>query len=204
MENLYIIYRHTSPSGKVYIGITSKKNPEHRWNKGRNYRNTTYFYNAIKKYGWDNIKHEILFYNVPEDRAKKLEISLIRHYKNLGISYNITEGGEGVLGLKHSEECKKKMSEIRMSKYTSEERKELSRKAGLCNKGNKYNRKTGFKKGYYKGCKKVSQYTPEGVLINTFDSVSIASDILNIPKQEIRRCAEGYRKTCRKFIFKYE
>lgn len=28
-ENNYVVYRHTSPSGKVYIGITSKK-PEKR------------------------------------------------------------------------------------------------------------------------------------------------------------------------------
>lgn len=32
----YIIYRHTSPSGKVYIGQTCQK-AEHRWNSGKNY-----------------------------------------------------------------------------------------------------------------------------------------------------------------------
>ena len=56
-----ILYRHTSPSGKVYIGITRDVNI--RWsNKG--YRYLTYnsiFGKAILKYGWDNIKHEILF-----------------------------------------------------------------------------------------------------------------------------------------------
>lgn len=37
--NSYTVYKHTSPSGKVYIGITKKK-PEYRWNHGRGYKET--------------------------------------------------------------------------------------------------------------------------------------------------------------------
>ena len=37
-EKKYSLYRHTSPSGKVYIGITSQP-VEHRWNHGRGYMN---------------------------------------------------------------------------------------------------------------------------------------------------------------------
>lgn len=55
----WILYRHTSPSGKVYIGITSKS-VNKRWNGGRGYKTCIYFYNAILKYGWDNIKHELM------------------------------------------------------------------------------------------------------------------------------------------------
>ena len=36
LSNSYIVYRHTSPSGKVYIGITSYK-AEIRWNNGKGY-----------------------------------------------------------------------------------------------------------------------------------------------------------------------
>ena len=104
-----ILYRHTSPSGKVYIGITRDVNI--RWsNKG--YRYLTYnsiFGKAILKYGWDNIKHEILFTKLSKDRAQRLEIELIRHYKNLGISYNITDGGEGTTGRKVSKSTREKM-----------------------------------------------------------------------------------------------
>ena len=99
----YKLYRHTSPSGKVYIGIT-KTSVYARWMNGRGYRRHCYaFYNAILKYGWDNIKHEVLFTNLLEVKAKSLEVDLIRHYKNLGISYNITDGGDGMTGYKHSE-----------------------------------------------------------------------------------------------------
>ena len=34
MEKKYKIYKHTSPSGKVYIGQTSQDNPVQRWKNG--------------------------------------------------------------------------------------------------------------------------------------------------------------------------
>ena len=36
MKN-FIVYKHTSPNGKVYIGIT-KQNPKQRWGNGSGYR----------------------------------------------------------------------------------------------------------------------------------------------------------------------
>lgn len=71
MDN-YIVYRHTSPNGKVYIGITSRK-PEQRWKNVNGYKDSPKFYNAIKKYGWDNFKHEILFDGLNEITAKLIE-----------------------------------------------------------------------------------------------------------------------------------
>ena len=99
MDN-WLVYKHTSPSGKVYIGITSRSANE-RWGKnGSRYRSnmTIGIGSAIKKYGWDNFKHEILFENINEISAKLIEIDLIYYYKKQGISYNITDGGDGQLG----------------------------------------------------------------------------------------------------------
>lgn len=92
----YCLYRHTTPSGKIYIGITAQK-VEYRWNNGKGYMNVKKgpFKNSILKYGWDNIKHEILFTHLSEELAKHLETELIRHYKGLLISLNITDGGDG-------------------------------------------------------------------------------------------------------------
>lgn len=33
---MYIVYKHTTPCGKVYIGITSKT-PSQRWQNGKGY-----------------------------------------------------------------------------------------------------------------------------------------------------------------------
>lgn len=35
-----------------------------------------------------------------------MEIELIRHYKGLGISYNLTNGGDGTNGYHHTDEYK--------------------------------------------------------------------------------------------------
>lgn len=89
----YTVYRHISPSGKVYIGITSME-PEKRWGKnGYGYRRQKYFNNAIRKYGWQNFKHEVLFSNLPEHVAKAIEFVVVKHYQDLGISYNVADGG---------------------------------------------------------------------------------------------------------------
>lgn len=95
--------------GKVYIGITSRK-PEYRWNKGSGYKEQPYFYKAIIKYGWDNIKHEILYTNLNKEEAEYKEIELIAKYKsnNNKYGYNIANGGN-VVGTM-SKETKQKIS----------------------------------------------------------------------------------------------
>ena len=47
-ENTFTVYKHTTPSGKVYIGITSV-DVKDRWMSGHGYRHNSYFENAIKK-----------------------------------------------------------------------------------------------------------------------------------------------------------
>lgn len=107
------VYKHTSPSGKVYIGITQQKTTK-RWENGNGYKNNKYFVNAIKKYGWNNFKHEILFENLTEEEAKLLEQMYIALYdsSNRKKGYNRTLGGDGVRGYYHSAETKEKLSKI--------------------------------------------------------------------------------------------
>ena len=71
---MYTVYKHTTPSGKIYIGITSN-DPKYRWKNGYGYMNNKYFFNAIKKYGWNNISHEILFTGLSEEEAYSKEIN---------------------------------------------------------------------------------------------------------------------------------
>ena len=88
IENKYFVYKHTSPSGKVYIGITRQKRVYRRWSNGYGYKKGTLIRNAINKYGWENIKHEILLTDQPEKAAKYAEKYLIRWYKMHKTSYN--------------------------------------------------------------------------------------------------------------------
>ena len=120
----WIVYKHTSPSGKVYVGITCQK-PERRWKGGTGYlrkdNHQPLFANAISKYGWNSFKHEIVLSDISKSEADYAEKYLIRWYKIHGLSYNITDGGDGGLGHKHSEETKKLISNLHKGmKYPKE------------------------------------------------------------------------------------
>lgn len=93
----YLVYKHTTPSGKVYIGITKRK-AEERWLEGRGYKYNKHFSNAIKKYGWSNIEHEIITKGLNEEDAKEMERFFIRMYKSYDpkYGYNKTFGGDSV------------------------------------------------------------------------------------------------------------
>ena len=115
MEFLWTLYRHISPSGKVYVGITHYENPNDRWMNGKGYNKCPFFFPAIIKYGWDNIKHEIIATNLTKEQACYEERKLIRHYKTLKLSYNSADGGVGHTG-SFSEEHRKHISESNRSR----------------------------------------------------------------------------------------
>jgi len=124
----WFVYKHTSPSGKVYIGITCKKRVNDRWLNGAGYKKCPYFSHAIHKYGWNNIKHEIILEGITKSEAVYAEKYLIKWYKLHNICYNLTEGGDG-LSMKMSEETKLKISKSNkgknIGKIRSEKTKEL-------------------------------------------------------------------------------
>lgn len=94
MDNTYCVYKHTAPNGKVYIGVTRKK-PNRRWNNGKGYIRNKHFYSAIQKYGWGNIKHEIVLEGLTKEQASQGERALIRLHKanDPAHGYNHTSGG---------------------------------------------------------------------------------------------------------------
>ena len=124
----YCVYKHTAPSGKVYIGQT-KQEPEKRWQNGNGYKNNEHFWKAIKKYGWDNINHEILKTNLTKDEADDIEKMYIALYQsnNSGFGYNKTDGGDGHLGYSPTKDTRKKISSTLMGhKVSDETRQKLS------------------------------------------------------------------------------
>lgn len=125
----YIVYRHISPSGKVYVGITCRTFKERCGKNGYCYKDSKIFYNAIQKYGWNNIIHEVLLEDVSQSEAFYAEKYLIRWYKMHNISYNITDGGEGTQGFSHpmSEETKEKIRQANTGRKLTEEQKEYLR-----------------------------------------------------------------------------
>lgn len=116
---MYSVYKHTTPSGKIYIGITKQK-PVKRWLHGKGYASQPYFFNAILKYGWDNIKHEVLFTELTREEAEAKEVELIAEYKSnqRAFGYNVDRGGRVN---RMSDETKEKIRKANTGKHHSKE-----------------------------------------------------------------------------------
>ena len=138
MEENYCVYIHTFPNGKVYVG-QGKQPIENRWKDGWGYCGQKRIYNAIRKYGWKNIKHEIAVTGLSQTLACKTEAKLIERYNSNAMrgenGYNMSDGGEsGSCGYKHTDACKKRMSELNKGEnnrffgktHTDDTRKKIS------------------------------------------------------------------------------
>lgn len=138
-EKKYTVYIHTViENNKKYVGITCR-DPQLRWgNNGSQYKGQV-FYNAIQKYGWDNMTHEIIAKNLTQEEACNMEIELIKKYNTTDkkFGYNRTTGGDfSNTNIIYGEEFKKKMSERNSGEgnpmygkhHTEEAKKKISKR----------------------------------------------------------------------------
>lgn len=188
------VYVHINKlNEKAYVGITSKENPNHRWNSGRGYKENPYFYSAIEKYGWDGFEHIIICDDLTESEAKQMERDLIKCWltQDRSFGYNMTSGGDGTPNYHPSEETRKKLSEARRRENLSEET--LRRRSeGL--RGRKFSEE--HRNKISEGVSKpVFMFTKEGEFIREFPSAKIAEDELGIGHSHISQCCTGKRAT---------
>lgn len=185
----YIVYKHTSPVGKIYIGIT-KMNPIRRWANGLGYKNCSHFFNAILKYGWDSIRHEILYTGLTQEEAEYKEKELIIKYNsnNPDFEYNIQLGGyRNNNGIKRTPEQIQHYIEGAKKRpkrhHLSEEHKRNISKSLV-----------GNKRAANLTCnrKAVLQYSLDGRLLATYSHAAKASEIIGCDKSGIARaCREN-------------
>lgn len=228
-EKLWCVYIHINKTNnKVYVGVAKGK-PEKRWGKnGYGYTRTQpVFANAIEKYTWDGFDHKILAVNLTQREAWDMEIELIakyksncKRYKNPSYGYNMTDGGEGSSGFKHTEETKRLLSEIR-SNPSDETRKRMSKSAkercsdewrkstsqiqsGIkrpqCSNPCSEDAKQKIRK---KTSKSVYQKTLNGEIIRKFSSQSEAERITGVQQAAIWRCCNKKVKSAGGFLWDY-
>lgn len=166
-----IIYKYTNKvNGKVYIGQTldeEKRYRDHKYCKGK----CVYFHSAIKKYGFENFEYEVIFRDqfdnvndvkiVLDDRERQAILDYMSWDKSKG--YNLTFGGGGSGGYKHTEEQKS---------YMSQKFKGVPRPQSVKDK---------LKESHKRFCKPV--YV-DGI---RFESMNEAEKHYNLPKRSISR-----------------
>lgn len=190
---MYTVYKHTL-NEKIYIGITSQK-PENRWLYGWGYKECPRFYNAIKKYGWKNVKHEILFTDLTKEEAEQKEIELIALYQSADrrYGYNIDNGGNCVG--KCSEEHKKKISE----KLSGKNNSFYGKKHSIESRNKISLNHADVSGGKHPKAKAVKCIETEIV----YSCVREASEKTHIVQSNISRCCLGERKTAGGFHWMY-
>lgn len=207
--NSYCVYKHTTPNGKVYIGITSK-NPLIRWNGGYGYINQPYFWNAIVKYGWQNIRHEILYTELTLNEAYEHERRLIAEYESTDTAkgYNISHGGAGAgCGSKRSDATKEKISKANTMRWANMEAHNREQNAERCRhmfEGHKHSVQSKEKDMLNNPRRKeVVQLTVHGEVIAKYNSIREAERKNNLKHPSVYYCVIGKTRTAGGFVWKY-
>lgn len=108
----YTIYRARNlVNDKVYIGFTAnwpQRINGHNYDRRYGNADNKAFYNAIKKYGWDNFVWEAIYQSHNEEHTLSImEPYFINEQRSwVGFKdcngYNVTKGGEGTSGYKRT------------------------------------------------------------------------------------------------------
>lgn len=204
-----VIYEFVNKiNGKIYIGQTKDFKSRvrcHRHNS-KSYKKTNPFYNAIRKYGWDNF-----IINIVEECDTKMlnekEEYWISEKKCLYPNgYNLMKGGNQY---EMSEDTKKKISQIRKGMKFSPEHiqnlknshlgnklsEETKRKLSEINKGRIHSEETRVKLRYSNpNRKEVGRFNEEGILVCKYESIKEAARILECNVGHLSECCRGKRK----------
>jgi group I intron endonuclease len=127
IKKTYIYKIINNTNGKIYIGKTRNKNPRNRWRehlqiaRNKTVKNNTYqlIHKSINKYGKENFTFEVIEECISDELGCEREKFWIKEYKTFvyeygsQFGYNLTAGGDGSTGFKHSKEAKEKMSKDR-------------------------------------------------------------------------------------------
>lgn len=227
--NSFIVYKHTTPSEKVYIGITSMK-PEKRWKNGKGYELCTAFNRAIQKYGWKNIRHEVLLSGLSKDEACAEEQRFIRLYDSTNPlkGYNLTSGGEHY---EPNDEWRRRLSESNKQYYKNHPEARLritERQKGMKHSESSNRKRSETMKQYFinhpeqreqrgasfRGKKRgiefsnaLSERKSKSVICNetgkVYKSIAKASEDIGVSRTAITNMLHGRAKTCQGYTFAF-
>lgn len=200
-NNIYTVYVHIVPKSitnynfdKYYVGITSLS-VKKRWGRlGINYQNIT-FGKAIKKYGWNNIEHEIIAEHLTETEASEMEIKLIEKLSSTAnkFGYNVRLGGNVTRGFKVSEETKQKISKANTGKKRTQEMRETIRKNTPIKR---YENNVNIKRIY--------RFSEDGIFLDSFSCAQKICNDLGVRREGVLKCARKSGSLYNGFQWEFE
>lgn len=216
-----IIYKFTSPSGKCYIGQTTKERARMNQHKVSSKRSNCAFYRAIRKYGFNSFIYEILYKTKESNSVQAikrvldcLEKAYIKYFNSFKNGYNCTDGGGGILGFKPNNQTRLKMSICKIGSknhfYGKVHTNEAKLKIAESKLGNK---SPYFGKPLPEKCNiamlkaiqtPVLQYDLTGNFINEWKSATEAKRNTGVDNSSIAKCAKGTLKSAGNFTWKYK
>lgn len=206
-----IIYKYTSPSGKSYIGQTTRELYRRRmwFGTGRYTGGKSKIDRARRKYGPENFKYEVLLKNMYSTielatmDLNRWETYFIGLYDTYNNGYNSTLGGGGSRGYIPSKETLNKISKAIKGKPKYNGFGEKVSK-GLSGKPKSEAHKRKLSESRKNKGSMIIQYSISGELIKIWNNIDEVSKTLGVSRESIAGCCRGKAKTEHKFIWKYK
>lgn len=200
-----VVYQHKrNDTGEVfYVGIGSTE--KRAYAKSKADRTNNHWFHVVNKAGYTV---EIIMKDISWNEAQYAERYLIAFYgrRNLGTGslVNLTDGGDGVCGMKHSEETKRKigldnlkperlkisMKNIKLA-HTSEARKKARDNRDYKHIGDVQKLP-------------ILQYDKEGLFIKEWLSAKDAVKELKINYESINNCVRNKSKSAGNYVWRYK
>lgn len=219
----YVYLVQNTLNDGIYVG--KSKNPHSRWCRHQNCAKTNkfnyHFYNALRTYGIENFKFEVIVGFFEESDALNHERYLISEFRTSGRRvYNMTNGGEGVSGRSCSEYTKQLMSHKAKLRHASGWRRimsqesknrlrerlnspEIKEKMRLSHLGHIHSSETIEKIRARSPRKPVVQLTLDGIEIANYSLIHEANKLTGVSVNGIRCCCNGRRKRAGNFRWHY-
>jgi group I intron endonuclease len=214
-----VIYKITSPSGKLYVGKTKslrKRIAYYKWCAAKK-TSSIIILNSIKKYGWDKHILEVVE-EIDDNLLNEREIYWIKELKTYSLDnpkgMNMTFGGDGNKGSwMHRLDLREKQSK----RFTGEGNPFFGKthseefKANKSKEVSEYNKrnnvqipKWGAEKGRLKVIKSVVCYDKFGCFLKQYDSLTDAANQLNVNRSSVTEsCNDIITAVEGKYIFRY-
>ncbi len=208
---MYIYKITNNLNNKIYVGQTINDVQVRFEEHCRPSKNKTLIDRAINKYGRENFTVETICETDSIDKLNELEIHYIAKLDSMNpeVGYNLCIGGGNTKGYRHRESSKRKMSESRMGIFAGEKNpfygkhhtEETKKRLSEIHKGKPLS-------ALHR--KHLSETNPRKhkIICTTtgehFNSLKEAADKYNLKSTHISRVCRGKRKSCGGYKFIYD